>query len=308
MADDRAPASTSLRPGAHRRPASRRLAALRRDRPEQRAALAAAVAVQRRRDRPARGRRGPVRQRAPASCWRSGAPRGRRRGTTNRAVDADAGVHRPRRRARTRQRVLRARARGGVRPRRIRPHERTHPGPKEDRLRLTRATRANLSPIFSLYSDPTGDAWAALRAAAARAARARRPTPTAPSTGLARHRPRRDRRGQARYREHRAADRRRPSPLRDRARLCRGDRRRGRAPLRADVPGGAAGSGAHRLPDPPARPRPGRDRAAERCDGDRSRFRAVGSLDDDRRSWRPPCQRRASGSATSTRMSERRSC
>src|SRR5215211_9240266 len=32
----------------------------------------------------------------------------------------------------------------------IRPHERTQPGPKEDRLRLTRATRHNLSPIFSL--------------------------------------------------------------------------------------------------------------------------------------------------------------
>jgi uncharacterized protein (DUF1015 family) len=45
---------------------------------------------------------------------------------------------------------------------RIRPHERTHPGPKEDRLRLTRATKANLSPIFSLYSDPAGSAWAAL--------------------------------------------------------------------------------------------------------------------------------------------------
>ena len=45
---------------------------------------------------------------------------------------------------------------------RIRPHERTHPGPKEDRLRLTRATRANLSPIFSLYSDPGGTAWSAL--------------------------------------------------------------------------------------------------------------------------------------------------
>ncbi len=42
---------------------------------------------------------------------------------------------------------------------RIRPHERTHPGPKEDRLRLTRATRANLSPIFSLYD---GDAWSPL--------------------------------------------------------------------------------------------------------------------------------------------------
>jgi uncharacterized protein (DUF1015 family) len=47
-------------------------------------------------------------------------------------------------------------------PGRIRPHERTHPGPKEDRLRLTRATRANLSPIFSLYDDPAGAAWSAL--------------------------------------------------------------------------------------------------------------------------------------------------
>jgi uncharacterized protein (DUF1015 family) len=37
---------------------------------------------------------------------------------------------------------------------RVRPHERTHPGPKEDRLRLTTATRANLSPIFSLFHDP----------------------------------------------------------------------------------------------------------------------------------------------------------
>jgi len=51
-------------------------------------------------------------------------------------------------------------------PGRIRPHERTHPGPKEDRLRLTRATRANLSPIFSLYSDPDGEVWGALADAA----------------------------------------------------------------------------------------------------------------------------------------------
>ena len=50
-------------------------------------------------------------------------------------------------------------------PGRIRPHERTHPGPKEDRLRLTRATHANLSPIFSLYDDPDGAAQAALDAA-----------------------------------------------------------------------------------------------------------------------------------------------
>jgi uncharacterized protein (DUF1015 family) len=47
-------------------------------------------------------------------------------------------------------------------PGRIRPHERTHPGPKEDRLRLTRATRANLSPIFSLFSDSDNRAWGAL--------------------------------------------------------------------------------------------------------------------------------------------------
>ena len=34
------------------------------------------------------------------------------------------------------------------------PHERTLSGPKEDRLRLFRATRANLSPGFMLYRDP----------------------------------------------------------------------------------------------------------------------------------------------------------
>jgi uncharacterized protein (DUF1015 family) len=51
---------------------------------------------------------------------------------------------------------------------RVRPHERTHPGPKEDRLRLTRATRANISPIFSLYSDPQQATWEALAPAAER--------------------------------------------------------------------------------------------------------------------------------------------
>jgi uncharacterized protein (DUF1015 family) len=52
-------------------------------------------------------------------------------------------------------------------PGRIRPHERTHPGPKEDRLRLTRATRANLSPIFSLFADPSDTAVEGLEAALA---------------------------------------------------------------------------------------------------------------------------------------------
>ena len=50
------------------------------------------------------------------------------------------------------------------------PHERTQPGPKEDRLRLTRATRHNLSPIFVLHA---GDAWRRLAPAppASRSAR-----------------------------------------------------------------------------------------------------------------------------------------
>ena len=138
-------------------------------------------------------------------------------------------------------------------PGRIRPHERTHPGPKEDRLRLTRATKANLSPIFSLYDDPTGATAAVLqrRRALRRADRRRRHRQPAG----ARDRPRGDRGLPARAGAGRAAHRRRPPPLRDRARLRRGGRRRGRAPLRAHVPRRAAGRGADRLPHPPPHPR-----------------------------------------------------
>jgi uncharacterized protein (DUF1015 family) len=38
----------------------------------------------------------------------------------------------------------------------VRPHEHTLAQPKEDRLRLLRACRANLSPVFALYRDPQG--------------------------------------------------------------------------------------------------------------------------------------------------------
>ena len=38
----------------------------------------------------------------------------------------------------------------------IRPHEHTGPADKEDRLRLLRATRTNISPVFLLYRDPQG--------------------------------------------------------------------------------------------------------------------------------------------------------
>jgi uncharacterized protein (DUF1015 family) len=47
------------------------------------------------------------------------------------------------------------------------PHERTLSKPKDDRLKLTRATAATLSPIMALYDDPEG-ALAALFSKAAR--------------------------------------------------------------------------------------------------------------------------------------------
>jgi uncharacterized protein (DUF1015 family) len=47
------------------------------------------------------------------------------------------------------------------------PHERTHAGPKVDRLRLYRATRADISQIFLLFPDDDGSAGRSLDAAAA---------------------------------------------------------------------------------------------------------------------------------------------
>lgn len=48
------------------------------------------------------------------------------------------------------------------------PHEETMSGPKEDRLKLTRATGMNLSPIFGLYPDEEGETQGILDAAVAR--------------------------------------------------------------------------------------------------------------------------------------------
>ena len=42
------------------------------------------------------------------------------------------------------------------------PHEKTHAGPKVDRLELLRATHANLSQIFLLFPDPAHDVGATL--------------------------------------------------------------------------------------------------------------------------------------------------
>jgi uncharacterized protein (DUF1015 family) len=48
----------------------------------------------------------------------------------------------------------------------VRPHERTLAGPKADRLKVLRAARANLSPVFLLYEDREQDLAPRLRAAA----------------------------------------------------------------------------------------------------------------------------------------------
>jgi uncharacterized protein (DUF1015 family) len=54
---------------------------------------------------------------------------------------------------RTRRGVFAAALAEGYEPRRIRPHERTHAGPKADRLALLRATATNIESIFLLAPD-----------------------------------------------------------------------------------------------------------------------------------------------------------
>ena len=153
----------------------------------------------------------------------------------------------------------------GYGPGRVRPHERTHPGPKEDRLRLTRATRANISPIFSLFDDPANAAWSALEPFTAG-----EPWGEVTDADDTVHRLWRvadapgNRRGAGGDARRRAADRRRPPPLRDDGSLRRRDRRRRRAPLHAHVPGRAAGPRPDRVPDAPAGQPPRRRPSAPR--------------------------------------------
>src|SRR3989449_6789238 len=53
----------------------------------------------------------------------------------------------------TRRGLFGAVAAEGYEPRRVRPHERTHAGPKADRLALMRATATNIESIFLLAPD-----------------------------------------------------------------------------------------------------------------------------------------------------------
>lgn len=40
----------------------------------------------------------------------------------------------------------------------IRPHEATLTGPREERMKLLQATKTNISPVFGMFLDPSGDA------------------------------------------------------------------------------------------------------------------------------------------------------
>ena len=107
---------------------------------EQRAALLGALAAQRRRDRPAAGRR-PVRARG-ARRSRSGRTRASSSATTSRrSGSSPRSTRRPTASSGPAAGFFAAVRVEDYGPGRIRPHERTHPGPKEDRLRLTRATQ-----------------------------------------------------------------------------------------------------------------------------------------------------------------------
>ena len=81
---------------------------------------------------------------APAACSsRRRSPTGGSRRTTPARTGSNA------RAKASRRRCPRFRTRTGQ----VLPHERTHAGPKEGRLRLLRATRTQLEPIFLLYDD-----------------------------------------------------------------------------------------------------------------------------------------------------------
>ena len=69
---------------------------------------------------------------------------------------------------RTRLGVFGALAAEGYESRRVRPHEKTHAGPKADRLALLRATATNVESIFLIAPDPGGALEATLGAVAAR--------------------------------------------------------------------------------------------------------------------------------------------
>ena len=242
-----------------------RRAALRRDRPRPARGARRPLAAQRRPRRPAGRATTPTRE--AARLLRRWQRRGRGRPRREPALWAlHPGLHRARRRAATRRGFF-ARVRVEDYGPGQHPPARAHaPRPEGGPAHLTRATQANLCPIFSLFSDPAGAAWARARAVHPRASRgARRPTTTAPPTASGgsptrrRSPPSRTALGDA---ELLIADgHHRYETARVYADEIGGE---GDAPLRADVPRRAAGPGPDGLPHPPAghaTPRPRRQEA-----------------------------------------------
>ena len=110
----------------------------------------------------------------------------------------------------------------------VRPHERTLPGPQAGPPRPDPGHAATTSRRSSRSAPRTPGRWSSRRSTRTSPG-ARRPTKAAPSTRVWRvGDPERPRRGHRAARRRPAADRRRPPPLRDRARLPRRGRRRGR--------------------------------------------------------------------------------
>jgi uncharacterized protein (DUF1015 family) len=104
---------------------------------------------------------------------------------------------------------------------RVYAHEETMSGPKEDRLRLMRATAMNLSPVFSLYPDEAGEVQDLLDESVRRAL----PIEAADHLGTVSRlcdRSARHQQGQGPSRAEAGIHRRRASPLRDEPSLSRG--------------------------------------------------------------------------------------
>ena len=153
-----APPRGSLRPRTGRVARLRACAPLRRDRCRDASGAAQPLRAQRRRDRPARVTEdGDIYEHAAElfAAWRE---EGALVADDEEALWAIEQTYTgPDGMRRTRTGFLARIAVTDYGPGGVRPHERTQPGPKEDRLRLTRATEHNLSPIFVLS---TGDAMA----------------------------------------------------------------------------------------------------------------------------------------------------
>lgn len=62
----------------------------------------------------------------------------------------------------TRRVVLAAVEAEAYETRQVRPHERTHAGPKEDRLRLLYGAGHQISPVYGLYPDREGRVWSSI--------------------------------------------------------------------------------------------------------------------------------------------------